>query len=64
MAHGPRCECAECKATGCGSFSHTVSAEQAWQELLEKDDRTSPEQYPEMCLITVDELRDFMRRAR
>lgn len=21
MAHGPRCECIECRMTGCGSFS-------------------------------------------
>lgn len=40
-----------------------LSADDAWNELLEKDDRNSPEDYPEMCLITVEELRDFMRRA-
>jgi hypothetical protein len=27
-----------------------------WQELLEKDDRTSPEEYPNMCLITKEEF--------
>jgi hypothetical protein len=36
------------------------SAEEAWQELLDKDDRTSPDEYPDMCLITFDELEDFM----
>lgn len=35
----------------------------AWQELIERDDRTSPEEYPEMALITRDELAEFMRRA-
>lgn len=32
----------------------------AWQELLEKDDRTSPEEYPEMALITSDELTRYI----
>lgn len=35
----------------------------AWQELIERDDRTSPAEYPEMALITRDELAEFMRRA-
>lgn len=35
----------------------------AWQELCDKDDRTSPEEYPDMCLITKDELADFMARS-
>lgn len=34
-----------------------------WQELLEKDDRTSPAEYPDMALITFDEFCDFLRRA-
>lgn len=34
-----------------------------WQELCERDDRTSPEEYPEMCLITFEEFSDFIRRA-
>lgn len=33
-----------------------------WQELVEKDDRTSPEEYPDMALITRDELADFLAR--
>lgn len=37
--------------------------DRAWQELVEYDDRTSPEEYPEMALITSDELADFMGRA-
>lgn len=37
--------------------------EDLWQELCERDDRTSPEEYPEMCLINFDELSDFITRA-
>ena len=29
-----------------------------WQDQLEKDDRTSPEEYPDMALITFEEFRD------
>ena len=36
---------------------------EAWDELVNVDDRTSPEEYPDMCLITRDELIDFMKRA-
>jgi hypothetical protein len=35
-------------------------AEEAWQALLDKDDRTSPAEYPDMCLITKDELEGFL----
>lgn len=35
----------------------------AWHELVEKDDRNSPEEYPDMCLISFNELADFMQRA-
>jgi hypothetical protein len=35
-------------------------ATELWQELLDKDDRTSPEDYPDMALITRDELVDFL----
>lgn len=35
----------------------------AWDELVNKDDRTSPEEYPEMCLISFEELMDYMERA-
>lgn len=38
--------------------------ERAWQDLLDKDDRTSPEDYPEMCLITKDELADILALHR
>lgn len=34
----------------------------AWNELVHKDDRTSPEDYPDMCLISFDELKDYMER--
>ncbi len=36
---------------------------EAWDVLVNVDDRTSPEEYPDMCLITRDELIDFMERA-
>jgi hypothetical protein len=35
-----------------------------WQELVEKNDRTSPEEYPDMALITCDELAEIISRAR
>ena len=35
----------------------------AWLELNERDDRTSPEDYPEMCLINHEEFVEFMERA-
>lgn len=34
----------------------------AWNELVHKDDRTSPDDYPDMCLISIDELKDYMER--
>lgn len=37
--------------------------DQSWQHLLDKDDRTSPEEYPDMCLITRDELSQFLADA-
>lgn len=40
-----------------------MTATEAWQDLLDKDDRTSPEAYPEMCLITRDELGVYMAAA-
>lgn len=40
-----------------------LSVDAAWQDLCEKDDRTSPADNPEMCLITYNELADYMRRA-
>lgn len=36
----------------------------AWNDLLEKDDRTSPEDTPDMALITFEELYEFMCRAQ
>jgi hypothetical protein len=35
----------------------------AWRDLLEKDDRTSPEGYPDMALITHDELASIIFTA-
>lgn len=40
-----------------------LAVEQAWQVLCEKDDRTSPADQPDMCLITREELADFMATA-
>lgn len=40
-----------------------MTPDQAWQDLLDKDDRTSPEEYPEMCLITREELAAYMLAA-
>lgn len=34
-----------------------------WAELLDKEDRTSPEEHPEMALISFDEFADFIERA-
>jgi hypothetical protein len=38
-------------------------ADEAWRDLLEKDDRTSPEDYPDMALITHDELASIIFTA-
>lgn len=38
-----------------------VVAQGFWLDLCEKSDRTSPEEYPDMCLIEQDELRDMLR---
>lgn len=35
----------------------------AWDELVNKDDRTSPEEYPDHCLISFEELQDYILRA-
>jgi BMFP domain-containing protein YqiC len=43
---------------------HMLSPQDAWDELVNKTDRTSPEEYPDHCLITFDELQDFMLRSR
>ena len=34
-----------------------------WQNLLDKDDRTSPEDYPDHCLITKAELSQYLYLA-
>lgn len=39
-------------------------AHELWQDLLEKDDRTSPEEYPDMALITQDEFFAALDRFR
>lgn len=40
-----------------------LTPEAAWQELVEKDDRTSPENNPGLALISAEELYDFILRA-
>ncbi|MDE5451355.1 hypothetical protein GWE18_00495 [Bradyrhizobium sp. CSA112] len=51
------------------SVSRSLSGEREadistfWKELIEKDDRTSPAEYPEMALITRSELAAFVSRA-
>jgi hypothetical protein len=40
-----------------------VMVQAAWQDLLDKDDRTSPEEYPEMALITFEELLAIVRET-
>lgn len=44
------------------AFNDDVDRE--WQRLCEKDDRTSPAEYPDHCLISRDELADAMRREQ
>ncbi|WDA37826.1 hypothetical protein [Sphingobium sp. YC-XJ3] len=62
--------CTERRAPLCVFSGHAQAADQeamtpeeAWQELVEYDDRTSPEEYPDMALITIEELRAFMGAA-
>jgi hypothetical protein len=45
-----------------GSPMSTI--EQLWQDLIDKDDRNSPEEHPDMALITFDEFRDAILAAR
>lgn len=40
-----------------------LSVDEAWLNLIEKDDRTSPEEYPDMALITRQELAEYMASA-
>ncbi|MBS0268659.1 MAG: hypothetical protein JSS54_06750 [Proteobacteria bacterium] len=40
-----------------------MTIDEAWMDLVEKEDRTSPEAYPEMALIAREELRDYMVSA-
>jgi hypothetical protein len=35
--------------------------ERLWQDHLDRDDRTSPEEYPEMALITFEEFAEVFR---
>lgn len=50
-------------ATDTAQAEPGLSAAEAWQDLVDKDDRTSPEEYPDMALITREELADYMQAA-
>lgn len=60
----PISRCKEtCPTNSAGRPEARTSAtpvDQLWQDLLDKDDRTSPEEYPDMALITYDEFRDLL----
>ncbi len=40
-----------------------MSIDAIWQSLLDKDDRTSPEEYPDMALITQSEIVEIIERC-
>jgi len=50
-------------ASRCASPGAAEAVEAAWQDLIEKDDRTSPEEYPDMALITRGDLAGYMSDA-
>ena len=37
--------------------------ERLWQSLLDKDDRNSPEDYPDMAMLTFDEFSNYINHA-
>lgn len=39
----------------------SAAIDRLWQDLLDKDDRTSPAEYPDMALITRDEFEGYLR---
>jgi hypothetical protein len=45
------------------AVSDGLTLDEAWQDLVDKDDRTSPEEYPDIALITRGELDEYMRAA-
>jgi hypothetical protein len=52
------------EAPGEAATPQEFTPRDAWDELVHKDDRTSPEEYPDHCLISFEELQDFMSRER
>jgi hypothetical protein len=40
-----------------------MKPDEAWLDLSEVTDRTSPPEHPDMCLITSEELADYMHSA-
>jgi hypothetical protein len=56
---------ADSPLVACAPFAFTDAdlkayAIELWRDLCEKDDRTSPADYPEMCLITYEEFRGYL----
>lgn len=41
-------------------MSEKLTPEEAWQDLIETSDVTSPEEYPNHALITLEQLREYM----
>ena len=37
--------------------------ERLWQSLLDKDDRNSPEDYPDMAMLTFDEFSGYINQT-
>lgn len=68
MRMGGRCDCglaelrhpSEGRSNGAGE---DAVIQGLWLDILEKDDRTSPEEYPDMALITEDEFAGSIRYA-
>ena len=43
--------------------AQTALIERLWQSLLDKDDRNSPEEYPDMAMLTFEEFAGYIRAA-
>lgn len=46
-----------------GDQRSNLTPEEAWQDLIETSDVTSPAEYPNHALITFEQLRDYMSSA-
>lgn len=58
-----RCKCSDASTPDAATGGDEGLAKQCWQDLLDVDDRNSPADYPDMCLITFKELERFMALA-